>query len=538
MNHWLDSYRTALPWSDYQNQVFDDLQPGRNMLIEARAGSGKTTLLEGITAALLNQNSRYRVLLLAFNKHISEELKSRKRIPRRCEVRTSHSMGYKLLRGELPVLGKPDNLKIPRLIQSAISKMANASGDAPRLVLDGGYVSRQRRYEFVRNLKRLVDLARNNFVQTDEELDEIRQKYSFKSIRKEERYWLYRCCRWILKKDEQTAYKGEIDFGDMLYLPHIWNIKPEKYDFILVDELQDANLAQIKLYKSFVNAGATFIGVGDRHQAIYLFAGSCADSWTTLQFLIRCKKYQLPICYRCGTSILKYAKKLVDIKSAPFAIAGEVKEIGGDKVNQIVKSGDLILSRLNAPLISRCLSLVIQKRKAKVRGKNVAKYLIEFIERFIDFPTDFPNTWYVRMSDYCRKRIEHLKECGAELEARDFQDIYQSLDFLYRAFVLDEHIFDLEIFKGKILNLFDDTDTNCVILSTVHRAKGDEADTVFILHAGNLPMKPRKPNPVEKEQEENLVYVAITRAKKTLYFVDGEPDFDEEEEKNKKNKRD
>ncbi len=528
-NNWLSNYRTALPWSDYQNQVFDDLQPGRNMLIEARAGSGKTTLLEGITAGLLNQNPRYRVLLLAFNKHIAEELKSRKRIPRKCEVRTSHGMGYKLLREYLPALGSPDSLKIPRLIQSAISKMEQAESDVPKLVLDGGYVSRQRRYEFIRNLKRLVDLARNNFAKTDDELDEIRGKYSFRSIRDEERYWLYRCCKWILKKDEKIAQRGEIDFGDMLYLPHLWNIKPPSYDFILVDELQDANLAQIRLYKSLVDAGATFIGVGDRHQAIYLFAGSCADSWTTLQFLIRCKKYQLPICYRCGTSILEYANKLVDISSAPGAISGEVKKINSEKVDEIVKSGDLILSRMNAPLISKCLSLVIQKRKAKVRGKNVAKYFVEFISRFIEFPTDFPNTWYARMSDYCRKRIEFLKECGAELEARDFRDIYQSLDFLYRAFVLDEQISDLEIFKAKILNLFDDTDTNCVILSTVHRAKGDEADTVFILHAGYLPMKPRKPNPAEKEQEENLVYVAITRAKKTLYFVDGEPNFEEED---------
>ncbi len=523
MSSWLENYRTELPWSDYQNEIFDNLEVGKNLLIEARAGSGKTTLLEGIVAALLNQNARYSILLLAFNKHIAEELKSRKRIPHNCEIRTSHSLGYKLLRKYLPFVGKPDKLKIAKLGQEALEKMEKAESNCPRLVLEGDYVAKQRRAVFLKNLKRLVELARNNFVEKDEELDGLREKHNLKGISELERYWLYRCLRWIIKKDEQLAFRGEIDYGDMLYLPHVWSIKAPKYDFVLVDELQDANLAQIRLYKSLVNSGATFIGVGDRHQAVYLFAGSCADSWTTLQFLIRCQKYQLPICYRCSRKILKYAKKIVEIQAAPLATRGEVKKIDNEELDELAKPGELVLSRLNAPLISRCLWLIIQGKKAKVRGKNVAKYLIEFIERFIDFPRDFPYIWYERLKKYSKKRIEYLVSMGAELEARDFSDVYESLEFLYRAFVIEEGINNVEVFKVKILNLFDDNDNNCVILSTIHRAKGDEANTVYILDAGELPYIKREMNKEQQEQEKNLVYVAITRAKKTLYFVDGKP---------------
>ena len=525
MNNWLENYRTELPWSDYQTQVFDNLEVGNNLLIEARAGSGKTTLLEGIVAALLNQNGRYRILLLAFNRHIADELKNRQRIPRQCEVRTSHSLGYKLLRQYLPIVGEPDSLKIARLAGEAIQKIEKAESDLPKLILEGDYLARQRRTEFIRNLRRLVDLARNNFAQTDDELDRIREKFGFKGISRLEKYWLYRCLYWILKKDEQLARIGEIDYGDMLYLPHIWQIKPARYDFVLVDELQDANLAQIKLYQSLVDRGATFIGVGDKHQSIYGFTGSGIDSWTTLQFLIKCQKYSLPICYRCGKKILKQAQKLVKIQAAPLAIQGQVKEIESEQVNGLVKPGHLILARLNAPLISRCLSLIIQEKRAKVRGKNVAKYLLEFIARFIEFPSDFPTAWYARMSKYCTSRIKFLKENGADLEARDFSDIYESLDFLYRAFVLSEAIYDLEQFKAKILNLFDDNDKNCVILSTIHRAKGDESNTVYILDSGQLPYSTKNNNEAQQEQEKNLVYVAITRAKKTLYFVDGQPNI-------------
>ena len=525
MNNWVENYLDILPWSNYQTQVFDNLNIGNNLLIEARAGSGKTTLLEGIVASLLNQNSRYNILLLAFNKHIAQELKNRQRIPRECEVRTSHSMGYKLLRGYLPFLGETDSLKIPKLAGEAIQKMQDAESDLPKLILEGGFDARQRKTEFIRNLRRLVDLARNNFAETDDELDAIREKFGFKSITQLERYWLYRCLKWILKKDEQLAKRGEIDFGDMLYLPHVWQIKPLKYDFVLVDEVQDVNTAQIRLYKSLVDRGATFIGVGDRYQSIYGFTGSGIDSWTTLQFLVKCKKFQLPICYRCGKKILKEARKLVDIQAAPLAIQGEVKEIKSEQVNKLVKPGHLILSRLNAPLISRCLSLVIQGKRAKVRGKNVAKYLLEFIERFMESPTDFPTVWQIRLTKYCLARIQFLKEHGAELEARDFQDVFESVDFLYRAFVLEDCIYNLDRFKSKILNLFDDNDNNCVILSTIHRAKGDEANTVYILDSGKLPLTGKNANDAQKEQETNLVYVAITRAKKTLYFVDGKPNI-------------
>ena len=135
MSSWLENYRISLPWSEYQTEVFENLEVGKNLLIEARAGSGKTTLLEGIVAALLNQNPRYSILLLAFNRHIAEELKSRQRIPKTCEIRTSHSLGYKLLREYLPMLGKPDNLKIAKLGQLAIEKMAKAESNCPKLIL-------------------------------------------------------------------------------------------------------------------------------------------------------------------------------------------------------------------------------------------------------------------------------------------------------------------------------------------------------------------------------------------------------------------
>jgi len=48
---------------------------------------------------------------------------------------------------------------------------------------------------------------------------------------------------------------------------------------------------------------------------------------------------------------------------------------------------------------------------------------------------------------------------------------------------------------------------------------------VYILDAGELPYQGKNSNKAQQEQEKNLVYVAITRAKKKLYFVEGKPNI-------------
>jgi superfamily I DNA/RNA helicase len=58
------------------------------------------------------------------------------------------------------------------------------------------------------------------------------------------------------------------------------------------------------------------------------------------------------------------------------------------------------------------------------------------------------------------------------------------------------------------------------MLSTVHKAKGLEADNVFIICPELLPMRMEGQQEWEYQQELNLKYVAVTRAKKRLVWVD------------------
>jgi len=59
-----------------------------------------------------------------------------------------------------------------------------------------------------------------------------------------------------------------------------------------------------------------------------------------------------------------------------------------------------------------------------------------------------------------------------------------------------------------------------IILSTIHKAKGLENDRIFFLAPELIPSK-YATQPWQYEQEQNLFYVAVTRAKHELIYVWG-----------------
>jgi ATP-dependent exoDNAse (exonuclease V) beta subunit len=60
------------------------------------------------------------------------------------------------------------------------------------------------------------------------------------------------------------------------------------------------------------------------------------------------------------------------------------------------------------------------------------------------------------------------------------------------------------------------------MLSTAHKSKGLEANRVLILLPNKLPLKWQNQLEWQMKQELNLKYVALTRARKELIFIDME----------------
>ena len=72
---------------------------------------------------------------------------------------------------------------------------------------------------------------------------------------------------------------------------------------------------------------------------------------------------------------------------------------------------------------------------------------------------------------------------------------------------------------NRICSIFKDDQKSGICLSTIHKAKGLEADRVFIIREDKLYLKCCMDVPWMAEQEQNLVYVAYTRAKHFLGFI-------------------
>ena len=58
-----------------------------------------------------------------------------------------------------------------------------------------------------------------------------------------------------------------------------------------------------------------------------------------------------------------------------------------------------------------------------------------------------------------------------------------------------------------------------IVLSSVHKAKGLEADRVWVLEPGLLGLRRGKQSEEQYQQELNLTYVTVTRARRELRFV-------------------
>jgi superfamily I DNA/RNA helicase len=70
-----------------------------------------------------------------------------------------------------------------------------------------------------------------------------------------------------------------------------------------------------------------------------------------------------------------------------------------------------------------------------------------------------------------------------------------------------------------------DENQNCVVsLYSIHSGKGGEGDVAFIIQPEVMPLCHKKQTTEERAQEDNLLYVALTRGKKTLALVTSKPD--------------
>jgi len=117
--------------------------------------------------------------------------------------------------------------------------------------------------------------------------------------------------------------------------------------------------------------------------------------------------------------------------------------------------------------------------------------------------------------------LDQMYKDGKEEDTSRLENLYQ-LEQAIKTYAAENPNAKLSDYLQTV-SLVQDTDSensDAVVISTVHSAKGLEFDTVFIigLEDGMFPLNRAKQSPAELEEERRLLYVAITRARRNLYL--------------------
>jgi len=500
-------------WSKYQQAVFEDVANGSgHTVIKAVAGSGKTTT---IVESMKYIPPGFSTLFVAFNKSIAEELK--KKAPRGVEVSTLHSYGLKAITASLGRL-RIENNRVHRIID-------DMSLQLPKVIVAIGKELGMDREEaeeaaepFRFDLVKTVSLAKGSLAGDEQKIDELIDSFGieypgrspFQGVILEEH--LQAKFREAFVKDAYEVMTrcgdtsdGMIDFDDMIWLPVVLDLRQRKFDRVFVDETQDLNPCQIELTMRAVKSNGRICAVGDPRQAIYRFRGADSAAVENVVKRLDAKILPLSVCYRCCRKVVETAKEIVpEIEWAPNAIEGSVEEATILEMKAQVKPGEFILSRTNAPLVSLCLSFLKEGRAATIQGRDIGASLAAFVKKSAAKDVATLRSYVEEWRDIECKRLAEKR--------RDTQAVEDRAECILAISEGANTVFEV---IGRIESLFaDKDDSNRILLSSTHKAKGMERHTVWML-AGTYRRRP-------EIEEDNLYYVAATRAQERLVMVHGE----------------
>lgn len=492
--------------SPYQEKIFDFIIHGNgNAVISAKAGSGKTSTC--VTAIKLIK-PKNKVMFLAFNKSIAEELSQKLKDYPNVEVRTSHGLGFAIIRKNVEGEVELDEFKYRRYVKSNISELTTIDVT----------LTKNQLYNYIESICALVDFARFNLAQTAEEVKSLAVKYDVPIFFDE--------CDVVIKVLEWGKTElNSIDYTDMVWLPVelSMNARAFQKDFIFIDECQDQSLMSIELFLKCFKRGTRFIAVGDEKQCINTFCGSSEEAFQYMKDYPKTIQFDLPICYRCPKTVVELAKTLVpDIKCREDAPKGDIIE---KCWTSTLRSGDMVLCRSKAPLLKVYTKLLRKGIQCYIKGQDIGTNLKKLIEEvdIEELNTNLKSDGvFVRLYD----NLFEIRNKLMESKGLDYQDatltnyITNRYDMIKALTVLAENYTTKTELLSHIDGIFDETREG-VILSTIHKAKGLEADNVYILCNSSMPSSLAKKE-WEKNAEQNLIYVAYTRAKKKLGFISEE----------------
>lgn len=477
------------------------------MVVDALAGASKTTTL----VEWCKKRPNLKILYLVFSKALSIEAKKMFKCCPNVEVRTTHALAFKNFGSKYKNKLTSSYRGIDCMRDLNLGKDYDTANSVISLFNQFLSSDSNNIYQFVQDTLNATRMSRN--------------KPKINSLAK--------LCEelWNKSYDINSDVKVIHDF----YLKLYEISKPDlglQYDVMLVDEMQDSSMTIKGLIDSSKQTLKHIIGVGDPHQSIFKFR-NCVNLMemyrneaTTLK-LTGSFRVNQQIADMCNILLKIFKNKDVHMKG----YNNNGQKIYSDKGLNFENIGEQfnIISRTNATLLAHAI-------EASVRGK-----WLYFEGGYTNYPFQFyKDLFWFRATDNTNNR--ELKKFKDWKELQEYAKEAEDVELL-------SGINFINIYSKKVPSLPNAIDNvkNYVVENrkdanfcycTAHKSKGLTFHTPTLIEndfphlielqqtlnsvIGNLD---RYPNALDNfykqiEQDINLMYVAITRAKGDIYLND------------------
>lgn len=502
---WSAQQIAIFSWFSKTQSFFDDplqvaVDVNGNLVVRARAGTGKTTvIIEGA-----KQSPAKSILICAFSKIIQEELQFRigRNYPH-ITAKTLHSVGLSCITKVMPkIRWKFTNERADWLAEQVCGQTVP---DQIKRLVSKLHTKGREIAPHARKVGDLTAIAIN--FECEPEQSWSRSGFGLEYV---ETKALEAMVLASQVKDGEL-----IDGSDMIFLPVRNSLMVPMFDEVIVDEAQDMTVAQLEIARGVLRPGGRMAIVGDDRQAIFAFRGADSGSLDRLKGELNAAELGLTQTRRCGRRIVELAATLVpDFEAADGNPEGTIDNLHIDRLVETAARGDFILSRVNAPLVPIAIKLLRAGKRARVAGQDIGRGLKALVRKMRASSVD---NFLVKVEQWRAREVARLQvQAEAVTNGRKaaFQNKMEIVNDQAEMLVsLSDNATSMANIEERIDFLFTDDglgEKGVITCSSVHRAKGLEANRVFVL-ADTL----RNNN----QEELNIQYVAITRAKSTLVMV-------------------
>ena len=279
-------------------------------LVIAGAGSGKTRVLTYKIAYLLQQGVKpWSIMALTFTNKAAREMKERigklvgQELAQHLYMGTFHSIFSRILRAEAQHIGFTNNFTIydESDSRSLIKTIVKEMGLDEKVYKPASVHSR-------------ISMAKNNLMSAE---NYARDKELYQA---DQRAKMPRVGDIFITYVQRCQQANAMDFDDLLTLTFklfqehedIRKKYADRFDFLLVDEYQDTNHAQMRIVMQLCKEKERVCAVGDDSQSIYSFRGANIDNILNFQKHFKgAKLFKLEQNYRSTQSIVEAANSLI-----------------------------------------------------------------------------------------------------------------------------------------------------------------------------------------------------------------------------------